>query len=86
MSEDNEEAGADFVDAVAEQLPETMSENQIIRLVCGVIASYATGPSDAMRCVMAVAVSLKEHYAEKAAAGEIVCDCPKCRAKRGQVH
>lgn len=86
MSEDNEDAGTDFVDAVAEQLPESLTEQQIVRLVCGVIAGYATGPIDALHFIRAVAIRLKRHYAEQVEAGEMECDCPRCRAQRGQVH
>ena len=78
-NKDPEEVGEDFVNNYLDSMPDVLSVAQVLRIVCGTIAAFSTGPSDAAKTLALCVAELQRFYAEN---DNIDCNCPECVAKR----
>lgn len=85
MTQDNKEAKAEaFIDMIADNLPDVMTDDHVVRILTGLIASYADNMRDGTRFLTLTALALQS--STLADREEEPCSCPKCVADRGPVH
>jgi len=79
MTDDRTKKGDKFVNDYLDSMPEQLSLEHVVRIACGTIAAFSTGPSDAAKTLAICVTELQRFYAEN---DDIDCNCPECVAKR----